>query len=65
MPLLKSSSPSFEMSTPSIKIDPWEGSIILRSERNRVDFPDPVLPTTPIYFFKKCYTHQNDTFSAL
>jgi len=45
---LKSSSPICEISTPSIKICPACGSIILRRERRVVDFPDPVLPTTPI-----------------
>lgn len=46
---LKSDSPSFEISAPSILILPPHPSIIRQSARQRVDFPAPVLPTTPIF----------------
>lgn len=48
--LRRSSSPSLLMSTPSIKMAPSLVSIILRRDKNMVDLPEPVLPTTPIYF---------------
>ena len=40
---------TFEISTWSIEIDPYETSSILVRASARVDFPDPVLPTTPIF----------------
>lgn len=37
------------ISIPSIKSLPYVGSIVLRIAWIRVDFPAPVLPTTPIF----------------
>ena len=37
------------MSTPSMKIAPDSNSIILESVSPSVDFPAPVLPTTPTF----------------
>lgn len=46
---LRSWSPKVQMSTPSMIILPSEGSTILNSAWISVDFPLPVLPTTPIF----------------
>ena len=46
---LRSESPIVEMSTPSIIILPPELSMIRQIERQSVDFPAPVRPTTPIF----------------
>ena len=51
------------MSTPSIKIEPCEGSIILRRDKKNVDLPEPVLPTMPTYFHLKSEINSIDTFS--
>lgn len=47
--LLRSVSPIFEMSTPSIKILPAVGSTNLKNDNASVLLPDPVLPRIPIY----------------
>jgi len=45
----RSSVPIFEMSSPSITIEPWEASTKRKNDKARVDLPLPVLPTTPIF----------------
>lgn len=47
--LLNSSKFTYEISIPSISIDPSYNSRILSKVRIIVDFPAPVLPTTPIF----------------
>ena len=46
---LKSERPSVQTSFPSMKIVPWLGSRIQHIVRHKVDFPEPVLPTIPIF----------------
>ncbi len=50
------------MSTPSMIIFPPEASRTLSKERIIVDFPEPVLPTTPIYLI--LYTSIAETKDA-
>ena len=49
MLLLNNLSPIFFISTPSIKIEPFLGSVILKRTYINEDFPAPVLPTQPIF----------------
>ena len=44
----QSNSPIVQMSTPSIRIVPETGSIILNSANNNDDLPAPVRPQTPV-----------------
>ena len=48
---LKISSPISLISIPSIEILPEFASNILNNDKHNVDFPLPVLPTTPIFSF--------------
>jgi len=43
------SKPSLQISTLSMIISPSEGSSNLNNDKIIVDFPAPVLPTTPIF----------------
>lgn len=42
------SSPTVEISTPSMEIEPLDASTILKMAVVRVDLPAPVRPTIPI-----------------
>lgn len=46
---LTSTKGSFEMSMPSISIEPDSSSTILENAMKMVDFPAPVRPTTPTF----------------
>jgi len=46
---LRSDSPTVQTSFPSIKMVPWLGSKIQHIVKQSVDFPEPVLPTIPIF----------------
>lgn len=46
----------FEISTPSITIEPLDASRILNKHKVTVDFPAPVLPTTPIFSYRYIIT---------
>lgn len=48
---LRSCKPNLHISTPSIRIRPLAGSTTLKRAWIKVDFPLPVLPTTPIFVF--------------